>query len=172
MISVILPTYNPDTNRLTKVIAALSEQSLGNNLWELIIIDNNSTNSFQSKLDVSACKNARVVTEPEQGLTYARLKGISTAKNDIIVMVDDDNILDKNYLTNVKNVFDAYPKAGGIGGKISPLFEGETNQLALNFKSLLAIRDLGQEIQIDSFKGTYPSFAPIGAGMAFREKSH
>lgn len=171
MISVILPTYNPDVEQLRKTLSGLNHQTLDHNLWEIIIIDNNSTSGFQHQINIGWHKNASIISELTQGLTHARLKGIAAARFEIIVMVDDDNILAEDYLHQVAEIFSAHAAVGAIGGKVSPLFQSPNNQLALTFRSLLAIRDLGEETKVESFNGLYPAFAPIGAGMAFRKCS-
>lgn len=171
MISVIIPTYNPDLKILHQVLSALAEQTLELDFWEIIVIDNNSTSGFESLMDLSWHPRARVVTEVASGLTYARLKGISMASSAIIVMVDDDNILKRNYLQQVLQIFNSNPSLGAIGGKITPMFEGSNNQLALAFENLLAVRDFGEDIQICINSESYPSIAPVGAGMAFRKSS-
>lgn len=165
MISIIIPTYNPNIVRLNRTIQGVIDQSVSN--WECIIINNNSSQPFETK--IIKHPQLKVVQQPKQGLTYARLKGISEAKYDIIVMVDDDNVLDENYLYHVQSIFNQYPLIGAIGGKSLPLFESAPPSYLKEFYGLLALRDLGEEIKIESFNHQYPKFAPIGAGMAFRK---
>ena len=101
LISVIIPTYNPNIQRLEQTLTGLKIQSLPYKFWELLIVDNNSSTVFTDKIDISWQPGSSIISEPRQGLTYARLKGFSSAKGDIIVMVDDDNILQEDYLQQV-----------------------------------------------------------------------
>jgi len=105
MISVIIPTYNPSIKRLNQTLDGLKQQSLNSRYWESIIIDNNSNNGFNKNLNLSELSNAKIIFKPKQGLTFARLKGIAEAQNDIIIMVDDDNILDSHYLEKIKYIY-------------------------------------------------------------------
>ena len=168
-ISVIIPTYNPNLQRLDQTLTALKYQLLPYNFWELLVIDNNSSTNFADKIGLSWHPDSKVIAEPAQGLTYARLKGFSAAKGDIIVMVDDDNILQPDYLQQVTDIFTSDPKLGAAGGKSLPLFETAPPVWLKEFYGNLALRDLGDEIVINKWDDKYPEFAPIGAGMAIRK---
>ena len=167
-LSVIIPTYNPDAARLGQTLTALKNQTFPLKQWELIIIDNNSSNHFAKELDLSWHPAAKIVTETKQGLTYARIKGFSVACGEIIVMADDDNVLDKNYLQNVYEILTANPGLGSIGGKSIPRFESPPPEWLSPFYDSLALRDLGDTRLIDTWRNNYPAAAPIGAGMAIR----
>jgi glycosyltransferase involved in cell wall biosynthesis len=169
VITVFIPTYNPNLNRLNQTLEGLKDQTLKKEDWEIIIVDNNSSISFDKEIDLDWHPNTKIVSETKQGLTYARIKGIETAKYEVIVMVDDDNILDKNYLKNVIQIFENYHNLGAIGGKSIPSFEEKTDDWLKEFYHLLALRDLGNEVLMESFANKYPKCSPIGAGMAFRK---
>lgn len=170
LISVIICTYNPDVDRLNRTIKGLRLQSFSLQNWELIIVDNNSR--FSITADVSWHPDAKIVKEQKPGLTSARIRGFSEAKGQIFIMVDDDNVLNPNYLQSCSEIFNKYPKLGAIGGNIFPDFEASPPEWTREFWPCLALRNLGQSIQISSFANQpitcYPDFAPVGAGMAIR----
>ncbi|MEZ2334118.1 glycosyltransferase [Mucilaginibacter sp. RCC_168] len=168
-ISVIICTYNPNLKRLHQTLSALQKQSLDPLLWELIIVDNNSSNGFDAYVDLSFFPNSRIVKEEKQGLTYARLKGFDEAQGAIIIMVDDDNMLQSDYLETSLNIFKDHPQIGAAGGKSLPEFEYEAPVWLTEFYGNLALRDLGNDTIIAKWKNTYPDAAPIGAGMAVRK---
>ncbi|MCX2575919.1 glycosyltransferase [Pedobacter sandarakinus] len=169
LVTVILPTYNPDLERLNATLGSLKNQSLSINDWELIVIDNNSTTAVEA--DLSWHPNARLVKEPSPGLTNARLKGFRIAQGSIIVMVDDDNIIDESYLTLVLTSFIQNETLGAIGGKSLPKFEIEPPAWLAEFYPCLALRDPGENVLLAGWQNFYPAFAPIGAGMAIRKES-
>jgi glycosyltransferase involved in cell wall biosynthesis len=168
MLSVILPTYNPDLKHLNETLNGLKEQILPIELWELLIIDNNSSFGIADKIDLTWHPGVRVLTEPKQGLTFARIKGFVEAKGEILVLVDDDNILDKNYLKFTFEIFNSHPTLCAIGGKSIPLFDDKQPEWLKDFYGNLALRDLGENIIINSWNNTYPIAAPVGAGMSVR----
>jgi glycosyltransferase involved in cell wall biosynthesis len=168
-VSVIVCTYNPDAGRLAQSINGLRRQTLAMENWELIIVDNNSDNKALATIDLSWHPWAYIMLEPRQGLTYSRIGGFKKATGEIIVMVDDDNVLDKDYLQEMINIFSRYPKLGAAGGKSLPLFTVTPPAWIKEFSNNLALRDLGERILIDEWNNSYPSSAPIGAGMGIRK---
>lgn len=170
-LSVIIPTYNPCISRLRQTVQGLQLQSLPPDEWELIIVDNNSSNDFMRQLELDWHPSAKIVCEPKQGLTYARLKGFREAAAGIIVMVDDDNVLNSNYLETVLSILHAHPKIAAIGGKTVPVFETPPPAWLYEFYGSLALRDLGGVPVISRWQNIYPYGAPIGAGMGLRRKA-
>jgi glycosyltransferase involved in cell wall biosynthesis len=170
-LSVIIPTYNPDKNNLNRVLEGLKRQTLALPLWELIIIDNNSTNNGLKEIDLSWQPNNCLIKEIKQGLTYSRIYGFNKALGDIIVMVDDDNILSENYLQLTVSYFEENSLLGAIGGRIEGLFPGYVpEEWTKQFWGMLAVRNLGdQSISASSLQNGYPSCSPVGAGMAVRK---
>jgi len=170
-LSVIIPTYNPNLRRLNQAIEGLKTQTLPVHQWELIIIDNNSSVGFMDQLSLNWQPNFRLIREPKQGLTFARVCGFKAAAADVIVLVDDDNILAEDYLTNVTKIFETRPAIGAIGGKSVPLFESAPPDWLAEFYGNLALRDFGDGVIIDRWNGTYPLVAPIGAGIGLRKEA-
>jgi glycosyltransferase involved in cell wall biosynthesis len=176
IVSVIVPTHNPHSGRLRQTLRGLREQTLPAAEWETIVIDNCSTPPVPAdELIQDSPANLRIVREAQLGLTFARRRGFREARGDIIVMVDDDNVLDPHYLEIVLQSFAAHPRVGALGGKSVPEFEVPPPAWTHEFIDLLALRDLGPEVQIaapttnaDGTLTEYPSCAPIGAGMALR----
>lgn len=167
-IAVIISTYNPNIVRLSQTLRGLKRQTLPYRDWELIIIDNNSNSSFIQYLEVDWHPNVKIVKEPRPGLTYGRLKGFTESTSEFIVMVDDDNILSENYLTETLKIFEQNSSLGSIGGKSMPLFEITPPIWIAQFYRCLAIRDLGDKVIEEKWDRKFPVAAPIGAGMAIR----
>lgn len=170
-ISVFIPTYNPSLKNLNATLLALRNQNLPYADWELIIVNNNSSNGFEKQIDVSWHPNYRYVEEPKPGLTYARLKGFEMATGPYIIMVDDDNILNENYLAVNLNLFEANATLGATGGIITPIFEHEPPAWLKEFYSILALRDYGQDEVWITWNKKIREEAPIGAGMGIRKSA-
>jgi len=170
-ISVIIPTYNPNIERLSQTLIGLRNQTLHTDYWELILIDNNSTFEFTNSIDITWHPNSKIIKEPNSGLTYARLKGFKESKNEIIIMVDDDNILNENYLSDAIKILETNTQIGALGGKSIPLFESIPPDWLDEFYGNLALRDLGEQIIKEKWEGNYPKAAPIGAGMVLRRQA-
>lgn len=165
-ISVVICTWNPNKELLDMVLNSLQKQTLSQQQWELIIIDNKSEIEISSWLDLSWHRDSHIHREEQQGLIYARIKGTHEAKYDLLVSVDDDTLLADNYLDNVQKIYNKFPHLGNIGGRSIPIFESRPPFWIKEFYAILAIRDLGEYPIIERLKNKndlfyYPSSAPL-----------
>ncbi len=118
LISIIICTHNPRRDYLERVIEALKSQTLPINQWELLLIDNASNQPLSSEIDLGWHYNSRHIREEQLGLTPARLRGIQEAEAETLVFVDDDNVLDSDYLEMALKVSEAWPIIGAWGGQL------------------------------------------------------
>lgn len=172
-LSVVLPTHNPRPEVLQQVLEALRIQTLPLDAWELLLIDNASFSPLPWHL-VAWHPHGRVHHEPKLGLTHARLCGLTEASGNIIVWVDDDNLLNQNYLKAAAAVFQRASMLGAAGGVSVPEFLTLLPKWYEPGLAPLGCRDLGnQEIWMrwDPEQPEYPSAAPIGAGLVIRRQA-
>jgi glycosyltransferase involved in cell wall biosynthesis len=113
--SVIICTHNPRADYFARVLDGLRNQTLPLHKWELLIVDNASQVPVASSCDVSWHPTARHILERELGVAYARRRGIQEASADLIIFVDDDNVLDKNYLAEAIKIGQEWPSLGAWG---------------------------------------------------------
>jgi glycosyltransferase involved in cell wall biosynthesis len=133
LISVVLCTYNPREDFLGRVFDGLKDQTLSKDLWELVVVDNNSTRPLSSTtgpqddkataIDLSWHPDARIVVETQQGLSHARRRGFEEATGDLIVNLDDDAVLDSDYLKQVVRLAEQFPLIGVFGCALRAEFE-------------------------------------------------
>jgi len=166
-VSVIVPTHAPHPGRLVRTLLGLSFQTLPVDRWELVVVDNRSPKQVAPNLRWHP--DARVVREDRLGLTNARLAGGAATRGGVLVFVDDDNVLDPDYLAMVADLFATHSRLGAAGGKSLPEWEVEPAEWVREFAGTLALRDLGDERRIAGpIHPGYPEFSPLGAGMAVR----
>jgi glycosyltransferase involved in cell wall biosynthesis len=172
-LSVLIPSHTPRQDVLAQVLAALRSQTLPLEQWELLLIDNASTPPLNP--DVLAWHpRARLVREPQLGLTHARLRGIVEAQASLLVWVDDDNVLDPDYLEAALKVFEAIPELGAAGGASQAQYTEPPLPWYEEGLAPLGCRDLGdEEIWMRWYPDApaYPPAAPIGAGMVIRKQA-
>ena len=166
-ISVIICTHNPRSDYLTRVLAALRQQTLPTDRWELLVIDNASKEPVVDRFDVSWHPHGRHVREDELGLTPARLRGIAEAHGEILVFVDDDNLLDADFLEQAMRISKEYPFLGAWGGNIRPEFETEPPEWTKPYWPMLAIVSIEKDIWSNLTETLITS--PCGAGMCVRK---
>jgi len=91
MISVIVCTYNR-AELLRELLPTLCEQTVAFTQYEVIVIDNGSTDHTKTVAAVFAARypQVRYCYEPRQGLSHARNRGWQEAKGDYVAYIDDD----------------------------------------------------------------------------------
>ena len=164
--SVIICSHNPRADYLARTLDSLRAQTLPNSAWELLLIDNASNRPLAGAVDLSWHANARIVHEKELGLSNARIRGISESKGEIIVFVDDDNVLDPEYLVQSLRIAAAWPQLGIWGGSIVPEFETPPPQHLEPHLSCLAIREVHEPRCSKTWD--CQEAEPRGAGLCLR----
>jgi len=87
--------------------------------WELIIVDNASTDNTASMLaSVQSPLPMRVVQERIPGLSRARNAGIAAARGDLLLFTDDDCLPDARWLATVREEFSRAPSLDVLGGRV------------------------------------------------------
>lgn len=172
-LSVLIPTHNPRQSVLEEVLVALQRQTHSLKRWELLLIDNASTVPLSPRL-VAWHPHARLIREPRLGLTHARLLGIREARTELLVWVDDDNILDPEFLSAALEAFQSNPRLGAAGGPSLPRYTTQPPAWFEEGLVPLGCRHHGHLPLMMSWheqKGFYPPEAPIGAGLVIRRQA-
>jgi glycosyltransferase involved in cell wall biosynthesis len=104
-ISVILATRNREA-LLRRAVASLSSQVNAN--WELVVVDDGSTDATPVYLSELASQDDRVVVlmRSHGGVGAARNAGLEAATGDVICYLDDDNIMQPLWLKAVAWAFE------------------------------------------------------------------
>jgi glycosyltransferase involved in cell wall biosynthesis len=158
--SVCICTYN-GAGRIGDVLMALARQTATIGQWEVLVIDNASTdNTGTVSSEIIRDKlggRGRVVRELQPGLSHARARAAREAGGDIICFLDDDNIPAPDFVAAAIQAFAGRPQAGVIGGKVIPVWTAKPTALALAVQNFaLAICDLGDSPKI---------IDPVGGGI-------
>ena len=107
-VSLYIPTYNYG-RYLEKAVESVLEQNY--DAWELIIIDDGSTDNTQAILTkFEGNPKIGIYHQKNQGLTKANNKAIKLARGEYIMRLDADDYLDENALLVLANVLDSKPE--------------------------------------------------------------
>lgn len=167
-VSVVLCTRNSRQTVLGRVLQRLAGQSLPRQNWELIVVDNGSDPPLTLHA-TTGIPNLTTVVEPVAGLTRARICGIRVARGELLVFVDDDNLLDSDYLEQALRIAEEYPRIGAFGGQISPEFEVPEPYWLRPFRSHLALIDLDRDFWTNN--PADHAAIPCGAGLCIRREA-
>lgn len=167
-LAVIVCTHNPRTDYFSQALAGLKAQTLAADLWTLLVIDNRSDEPVAPRFDFAPWgERARVIREETLGLTPARLRGIREADAELLVFVDDDNVLDPDYLDTALAIAGSKPFVGAWSGQCLPRFETPPPEWTRRYWGNLCIRQF--ETDVWSNLPRLPSTMPAGAGLCVRE---
>lgn len=113
-LSVIVPAYNGE-RVLPQSLAALHASTLPRDAWELIVIDDASTDGT----DIVAAQHADTVvrlTGKPHGPAYARNRGFEVARGEVIVFVDADVCVHPDTLARFVSIFATQSDVGAVFG--------------------------------------------------------
>ena len=124
LISAIICTYNR-SHYLSDSIQSLVNQSLDKDLFEIIVVDNASTDKTKDQvcIDFSYVKNLIYVYEPQLGLSKARNTGWQKARGQYVAYIDDDATCAVDWLERIVRIFADHPEVGVVGGRVKPKWE-------------------------------------------------
>lgn len=165
-VSVIICAHNPRPHYLQRTLAGLRAQTLPFTDWELLLVDNASREPLVARFDLTWHPASRHILETTLGLTPARLRGLQESRGELIIYVDDDNVLDPDYLAIAKKLHDEKPWLGAWGGRVEPEFEIPPPSWLRPYLPLLAIN----EVPLDQWSNyvTPAATPPCGAGICVR----
>lgn len=117
-LSLIICTYNRE-KYLQKTLDFINAQTLSNDQFEVLIIDNNSSDSTKSIVEeyVKNHSNTRYIFESKQGLSYARNTGYKEAQSDNLLYLDDDAYLNPEGLENLVDFINSDENLTIVGGR-------------------------------------------------------
>jgi glucosyl-dolichyl phosphate glucuronosyltransferase len=161
-ITVAVITYNR-SKYLRETLAGLVHQDYPTAQWELLVIDNNSSDNTASVVAsfITASPSPKRILEIRQGLDHGRNRAVAEARGEIIVLVDDDIIMKPDWLTHLVAPFSSEKahSIGVVGGEVVPVFpDGIPKWLEGAHRPLGFRRDTGP---------LGPDQAPMGANFAF-----
>ncbi len=119
-VSVIIPVFN-DTERLQLCLKALENQTYPQELYEVIVVDNNSEENIAEV--TKQFKQASLTQESKRGSYVARNQGITIAQGDLLAFTDSDCLPTANWLENGVNKLLSVSNCGIVAGKIDLYYQ-------------------------------------------------
>jgi glycosyltransferase involved in cell wall biosynthesis len=180
-VSVVIPTHNGGAT-LAGTLTALAEQTLPAADYEVIVVDDGSTDDTAAIAEAGGARLVRLV--PNHGVAVARNRGIDAARAPVLAFTDDDCLPAPDWLEQVLAAFED-PAVDGIGGRVVPSddralvlrYLAVKNPLTPLFAELLVSHALLYRLRLylRGLSGPSPEagpgaelFAVVGANMALR----
>lgn len=106
-ISVIMPAYNAERYITESINSVISQTYI---LWELLVIDDGSTDNTSRRIEAfSDSRIRRITLSSNCGLTTARKMGIRESKGEFIAFLDADDIAIVDRLQSQIQIFESNP---------------------------------------------------------------
>ena len=158
-ISVIICSYNRE-QYITDAIDSLYHQRLSKQMYEVIVVDNNSTDNTKQAclnyIQLHPGYNIYYIQENNQGASFARNTGAAFAKAPLLAFMDDDAVADKDFLERIISFYEAHPYVGGLGGRIIPKYIPAEPKWMSHYVSSL-VGNFHYSAHVELFKpGKYP----------------
>lgn len=162
-LDVVVCTYN-NASVLDEALDALVGQQFSPAVeWRILVVNNNCTDHTDEVVARHAGLSPvplTMVREPEQGLTPARLTGVSRTTADWIAFVDDDCLVAPDWIERAAEFAAAHPGCGGFGGRVVLDWEQPPRELVTRYGWAFAEQEHGREPKrLDCL---------AGAGFVFR----
>lgn len=146
VISAVICTYNRE-DYIETAIRSLMEQTLDDYLYEIIVVDNRSTDHTEHivKSLAESVGNLSYIFEENVGLSFARNTGWRNARGRYVAFLDDDAEASETWLANIVACLErSDDKTGSVGGPVEPIYETPPPRwLTPTMKRSLAIVDWG-----------------------------
>jgi glycosyltransferase involved in cell wall biosynthesis len=103
---------------LAQTLAQLERQT-GDAGWELIVVDNGSSDDTPRVLaDAAGRLPLRVLHEPSPGKNRALNQALAVARGDLLIFTDDDVIAEPDWISQMVGAARRWPEAAIFGGRV------------------------------------------------------
>lgn len=169
-VSLVICCHN-SAERLPETIKHIALQKISKEiLWEVIIVDNASTDETVRVANLEWGKFGsavpfNIVHQPKIGLRNARKMGFDYARYDFVLFCDDDNWLEEKYVETAYNILVKRETIGILGGLGEPVFEGSPPE----WMGMLKLFAVGPQA---TRSGKAESHVVYGAGFVIRQSAY
>lgn len=115
LISIIMPAYNAELY-IGQAIDSVLKQNHEN--WELLVVNNNSSDGTLGILQAYTDPRIQVMSETKQGVSHARNLAISKMNGDYFCFLDADDIFPTNSLSSRLQVFQENTELSFVDGSV------------------------------------------------------
>ncbi|MEK7513111.1 MAG: glycosyltransferase [Patescibacteria group bacterium] len=118
--SIVIPALN-EASVIGETIAAARAQNIPRNSYEVIVVDNGSTDGTANA--ARAADADRVIIEPQRGTNVARNRGYRESTGEILAFLDADCLPPPGWLRTIEREL-SHPGVAGVSGPYDFGFTG------------------------------------------------
>jgi glycosyltransferase involved in cell wall biosynthesis len=170
-ITVVIPTCNRSAT-LAETLGSLRDVRCPEATeYEILVVDNNSTDGTPEVVHQYThilAPRLRSVSEPRQGLSHARNRALQEARGQIVSFLDDDVIVDPDWLSAVAAAFEEH-SAAVVGGRSYLIFRSERPAwLPEHYEFYLSRLDYGNQVIVGTDRDLYGLNFSVRKDMAMQ----
>ncbi len=172
-VSIVMPTFNR-ADTLRRAVDSVRAQRFED--WELLVVDDGSTDDTKALLDSIAEPRMAVFRQPNTGVAGARNVGLRAVRGELVAFLDSDDEWAPHHLALMVAFFDAHPGEQLACGEFWEVFGPGRQVRHCNLEMsdwypktahrIGSARFLGAPPQNDPLLRFYETKAPIGAWAA------
>jgi glycosyltransferase involved in cell wall biosynthesis len=137
--------------------------------YEIIVVDNASSDDTAEMANKSwggKPEIFKVIYENKPGLSYARMAGLEASSYDVVNFIDDDNLVNQEWIHTVAGIMQRNDSIGMLGGFGIPKFDTEPPPWFSKFQEAYAVGPQGEK------SGFVPKSRMYlhGAGITIRKR--
>lgn len=146
-ISVVIPLFNKEHSIVKAIDSVLLQKYVH---FELIIIDDGSTDSSLDRISHYTDPRVQIISQKNQGVSAARNNGVALAKANYVAFLDADDCYHEDFLSRIVSLINISPEAAlfccrfqlvnEVGelfvpaGTLAPGFKGELSCFFATFR--------------------------------------
>ncbi len=134
-ITVIIPVWNGEA-RIGSTLGALARQSWPANRFEVIVVDNGSTDGTVDV--VKGFPFVKLLSEPRAGSYRARNRALDEARGEYVLFTDGDCVPAANWVEQSARAIDRFPDVGVYAGQINLFREAGGDPFSRRYEELMA----------------------------------
>ena len=108
LVSIVMPCYNAH-DHLPRSVGSVLAQTFQD--WELIVVDDGSTDATRAWLEGLPDTRIHVHPQPNRGVSAARNAGLECARGEYVAFLDADDTWEPDFLAAMHAALDARPDA-------------------------------------------------------------
>jgi len=136
-VSVVIPAFNEE-KLIGRCLRSLNKQTMKRSDYEIIVVDNNSTDKTAQIAQKYADK---VIKEKRKGILFARQKGCDEAQADIILRTDADGFVPRDWIKKGYQYLIKHKKTVAVSGFYFPDNKDkvltEISKMVIEYKNLI-----------------------------------
>ncbi|MBE9139440.1 glycosyltransferase family 2 protein [Nodosilinea sp. LEGE 07088] len=150
-VSVIIPVFN-DAERLQVCLMALAKQTFPRDRYEILVVDNGSSDDIQSVVD--QFPGATLAYEAQPGSYRARNLGITLAQGEILAFTDSDCTPAPDWLEIGVAKLLNLPNAGLVAGRVELYYQNPNRPTAVELFDSMSFLQQKDYVEQDHFGAT------------------